>query len=241
MCNGPLLDAIASEAINSIREFSPQELANLAWACAALGFCDLPLISAISSEAMPTLSSFMPQDLSCIAWSFSSSGILDAPLLSAIASAARTRLNDFDAQSLGNIAWAFDVLLDRAHLNGYLAAACKRYCTIATPTPETSGMSWVEFQSIMSDYEGEDAQMILRRFNEEVGQPVMELLRDIASSQHAEHNVAMDAIAEYAPKHMLPHLGLPFTRDALQSLGVVFSNSKPSEAIRAECWRAGMS
>lgn len=200
----------------------------------------MPLISAMSAEAILALSTFMPQDLSCIAWSFSSSGVHDAPLLSAIASAARARLNDFDAQSLGNIAWAFDVLLNRSQLQGYLAAASQRYCQIAKSTPATTGMSWVEFQSLMADQEGEVAKMILERFSEEVGKPVMSLLRDVASAQQQEHHVAMTAIAEYAPKHMLPHLGLPFTRDALKSLGVASSHDRPSEAIREECWRTGM-
>ena len=66
----PLLDAIALEAAPRLHAFKPQELANLAWAFAALGHAAPALLDAIALEAAPRLAGFSPQGLVNLAWAY---------------------------------------------------------------------------------------------------------------------------------------------------------------------------
>lgn len=67
---------------------SGQDLANVAWALAALGLQNIPLLSAISSSAQPRMSALEPQNLANTAWAFATRQVKDKPLLNAIAEAA---------------------------------------------------------------------------------------------------------------------------------------------------------
>jgi len=50
--DGPLLHALAAEAIRILPQFNPQDLGNTAWAFATLGVRDEPLMEAISGESI---------------------------------------------------------------------------------------------------------------------------------------------------------------------------------------------
>uniref|UniRef100_A0A7S2ALU4 Uncharacterized protein n=1 Tax=Alexandrium andersonii TaxID=327968 RepID=A0A7S2ALU4_9DINO len=133
----------------------------------------------------------------------------------------------------------------------YLESAFRSFLEVATPTPGTSGMSWVELGGeAMARPSVPGAAELQRRFHKEVGQPALALLSSLASPDDREaplrsHGAAMEAFTLYAPKHMVPHLGLPFTRRALANLGVAVQSSGsagnefPSAGIREECWMVG--
>lgn len=48
----------------------------------------------------------------------------------------------------------------------------------------------------------------------------------------------MGRLAAYAPTHMLPHLGLRFTKKALTAMGVNVSTVETG-VLQKECWMAG--
>merc|ERR1712224_408027 len=101
-------------------------------------------------------------------------------------------------------------------------------------------MSWVELHCIPAAWEEpHTGALLLEGFEREVGRPAVALLTAVASTQGGEpHSSAMNRLATYAPTHMLPHLGMPFTRQVLQLMG---ANIAPvcSAELREECWFAG--
>lgn len=53
--HGPLLEAIAAEALSKMTEFDMQGLANTAWAFASLQLLHMPLLDSISAAARTRL------------------------------------------------------------------------------------------------------------------------------------------------------------------------------------------
>jgi len=94
-----------------VREFSMQQLSNLAWSCAQLGIVDEPLFQAISAAAIPKLA--MPQALECalspvmllaLVQSLASVEALSEAALDAAATALDTVASALDgAQSRGGV------------------------------------------------------------------------------------------------------------------------------------------
>mmetsp|Transcript_113962 Transcript_113962/g.243043 ORF Transcript_113962/g.243043 Transcript_113962/m.243043 type:complete len:152 (+) Transcript_113962:290-745(+) len=150
------------------------------------------------------------------------------------------------------MAWALDVLREDTLLDRYLPVAIEHFCQVAVHTPQTSGMSWVEIASVTSAHPATPgAGKLAQRFQAEVGGPAFTLLSSLASPRGGTsdlgtcggHGVAMSALSSYAPRHMVPHLGLPFTRVALGALGVGLWRTgaeSPSATLREECWRVGV-
>jgi len=65
-----------------IAHFKPQELANTAWAFAALQVCNLPLLESIASAAnrpMRERRDFKPPELSTMVWAFATLPYIHAP------------------------------------------------------------------------------------------------------------------------------------------------------------------
>ena len=106
---GALFAAVAEAAVRGgLREFKPQELANMAWAFAKAGHKAPPLLDAIATEAVRSdLRNFKPQELTNTVWAFATAGQEAPALLSAIALEAAPRLFEFNPQNLANTAWAF--------------------------------------------------------------------------------------------------------------------------------------
>merc|ERR1740124_462367 len=103
-----LLDVIAKEAVNRLREFKPQNLANTVWAYATAGHTVPALFDAIAKEAVNRLHEFTPQNLSNTVWAFATVGHAAPVLLDAIAKEATRRgLHEFTPQNLSNTAWGF--------------------------------------------------------------------------------------------------------------------------------------
>jgi hypothetical protein len=71
-------------------------LANIAWACAKLGYVYKPLFEAIASASLNRLSNFVPQDFANISWSFAKLGYLNTPLMKALAAAALLKIREFN-------------------------------------------------------------------------------------------------------------------------------------------------
>lgn len=88
----PFLDALSAQALRILRQWSPSDIAQTAWAVAAL-CVDVrrPLLDAISASARATLRadmSFEAQHLNNLAWSFAVWRLTDPPLRNALAAAA---------------------------------------------------------------------------------------------------------------------------------------------------------
>jgi len=62
--------------MESMSEFTNQNLAMTAWSLATLEVCDCPLLSSIAAEAIPRIGDFDPQHLSIIAWAYALLGFI---------------------------------------------------------------------------------------------------------------------------------------------------------------------
>ena len=60
-----------------MRDFSPQDLANTAWAFATSGQRDEALLVALAKAARGVLGGFNPQNLANTAWAFATAGRKD--------------------------------------------------------------------------------------------------------------------------------------------------------------------
>ena len=111
LCDPALLDAIAEEALQrGLRDFKPQNLANMVWAYATAGHAAPALLVAVATEAVNRLHEYTPQNLSNTAWAYATAGHAAPALLDAIAEeAARRGLREFNRQDLANTAWAYAV------------------------------------------------------------------------------------------------------------------------------------
>mmetsp|Transcript_58519 Transcript_58519/g.189604 ORF Transcript_58519/g.189604 Transcript_58519/m.189604 type:complete len:83 (+) Transcript_58519:607-855(+) len=67
VCHEPLLESIAAASVPMISQFTPQNLANTAWAFDILEVCDAPLMHAISAQALRSISEFGAQPLANLA------------------------------------------------------------------------------------------------------------------------------------------------------------------------------
>ena len=84
------------------REFTAQNLANVAWAFAAADMPDQLLFVALPRLAKHRLSNISAQNIANMLWAFATIDRSDALLFASLASAAKERLWEFGAQSLVN-------------------------------------------------------------------------------------------------------------------------------------------
>eukprot|EP00444_Apocalathium_aciculiferum_P051953 CAMPEP_0183512984 /NCGR_PEP_ID=MMETSP0371-20130417/11909_1 /TAXON_ID=268820 /ORGANISM="Peridinium aciculiferum, Strain PAER-2" /LENGTH=216 /DNA_ID=CAMNT_0025710147 /DNA_START=219 /DNA_END=865 /DNA_ORIENTATION=- len=101
----PLLHAIASAAIHSIRAWDAQNLANIAWAVAKCSVLHAPLLAAISAQAMRTIGEFKALELPITLWAFATMAVKDLPLFDAISAAAMPLREQFEMLDVSNMAW----------------------------------------------------------------------------------------------------------------------------------------
>jgi RAP domain len=102
-----LLTVLAETAEFYITEFSPQGLANVAWAFAKLNHKAPFLFKAIADRGRVVIYHFKAQELSTISWAFAKQKHNAPPLFYAIAKAAPALMSDFSPQEVSNISWAF--------------------------------------------------------------------------------------------------------------------------------------
>eukprot|EP00929_Paragymnodinium_shiwhaense_P057885 TRINITY_DN28991_c0_g2_i5.p1 TRINITY_DN28991_c0_g2~~TRINITY_DN28991_c0_g2_i5.p1 ORF type:complete len:660 (-),score=155.85 TRINITY_DN28991_c0_g2_i5:61-2040(-) len=92
-------------------DFSPQSVANLAWAQGTTGVVDAELLRLLAATAAAAPERFKPQEVSNLAWAFARAALPAEPtqrrLFAALAVEARERLPALSIQHLSNIAWAF--------------------------------------------------------------------------------------------------------------------------------------
>uniref|UniRef100_A0A7S4QMP1 RNA-editing substrate-binding complex 6 protein domain-containing protein n=2 Tax=Alexandrium monilatum TaxID=311494 RepID=A0A7S4QMP1_9DINO len=105
------MDALSSEAIAIITEFTPQGISNTSWAFAKLAFEAWPLIHSLAAESLARKSEFAVQNLASIAWSFASINLKHQPFMESLASAAR-RISDasgvqgFGGPNIQSLLWS---------------------------------------------------------------------------------------------------------------------------------------
>lgn len=109
---GHFFEIVARVSIESIDEFNPQELGNVAWSFATARESSDPLLDAIARAAKSKLPRFIPQNLANIVWAFATAGrgapsSLDIDFFQAVARESIRRLSEFKSQELANTAWAF--------------------------------------------------------------------------------------------------------------------------------------
>ena len=75
-----LFKEMAREAERRVSEFNAQELANTAWAFAAVNLLDKKLFRTLVREAGRRVSEFNAQDLTNMAWAFASVNLFDERL-----------------------------------------------------------------------------------------------------------------------------------------------------------------
>ena len=63
-----LFEALVMTAVEHIDDFSPQGLANIAWAFGTVGQKNEPLFAAVAAAAQRRMADLNPQDLANIAW-----------------------------------------------------------------------------------------------------------------------------------------------------------------------------
>eukprot|EP00747_Dinoflagellata_sp_TGD_P043362 gnl/TRDRNA2_/TRDRNA2_142653_c0_seq1.p1 gnl/TRDRNA2_/TRDRNA2_142653_c0~~gnl/TRDRNA2_/TRDRNA2_142653_c0_seq1.p1 ORF type:complete len:188 (-),score=33.15 gnl/TRDRNA2_/TRDRNA2_142653_c0_seq1:72-635(-) len=116
---------LARTAERRVDEFTPQELANMAWAFATVGGPNSAAPSDARSDAIPgpvawqslfrilartaerQIYDFKPQELVKIAWAFAHAGHPNKPLFAAVARGTEYDLDELSAQALTRLAWAF--------------------------------------------------------------------------------------------------------------------------------------
>jgi len=104
-------------------------------------------------------------------------------------------------------------------------------------------MAWVDFTNIAVTRRCAGSARLASEFEREVMQPVDGMLLSVASPS-CPHGPSMGALQQHAPYHMLPHLGLPYTRYTLRDLGVNVPAERtpefPSLGICTDCWQVGV-
>lgn len=102
----PLWSEIVSASLEQIQDFTPRELATLAWSLARARQQPHELFDAIAVESSSRMSGFSPQGLATLAWGFATSGCASPTLSDAIEATATSRVADFNEQELANVAWS---------------------------------------------------------------------------------------------------------------------------------------
>lgn len=136
------MDSLSAAAITKLSEFGQQQLANLAWAFATLGYTHPKIMDALATDVIRKISEFKPQGLANTAWAYSRLGMRNKELMEAIAAESIRKMSDFDPQNLSNIAWAY-AKLGMTHEPLLDAISAEVISKLSELTPrECSGLSW---------------------------------------------------------------------------------------------------
>jgi hypothetical protein len=90
-----------------VRGLTTQELSNLAWASAKLGYQNEELLKAVAKEATHKVGNFALGELSNLIWAFAQASFIDEKLFKAVAQEALPRLSEFSPQQQYNLLWGF--------------------------------------------------------------------------------------------------------------------------------------
>jgi hypothetical protein len=116
------IDDLVKKALAQTQDFSPQEIADMAWALAKLRFCHKELLLALAQEAIKKNADLAPQDIAHTVWAFATLGIKNEKLFSVLSHAAIEKMAGFNSQNIANCAWAFAILgIRNTHLFDLLA------------------------------------------------------------------------------------------------------------------------
>lgn len=102
-------EVLSSLALQRLREFPAQELANTLWAFAAVLVFDVPqvdVMEALTPRLATVPSIFRPTELSSTLWACAVLEVSDRPLWKELSAAAREATSEFTAQGLSNTVWA---------------------------------------------------------------------------------------------------------------------------------------
>eukprot|EP00747_Dinoflagellata_sp_TGD_P051099 gnl/TRDRNA2_/TRDRNA2_147154_c0_seq2.p2 gnl/TRDRNA2_/TRDRNA2_147154_c0~~gnl/TRDRNA2_/TRDRNA2_147154_c0_seq2.p2 ORF type:complete len:126 (+),score=23.64 gnl/TRDRNA2_/TRDRNA2_147154_c0_seq2:449-826(+) len=112
MLDEKLFEVLAQAARLRVSQLTAQELANVVWAFATLGFSDEKMLAAVAREVQRRSCSgvFSTQNIANTAWSFATLSQLDQRLFAALATTARLVVDEFTAQGVANTVWAFAML-----------------------------------------------------------------------------------------------------------------------------------
>lgn len=105
--SGKAWQLLAARAGERVEQFTPQELANIAWAFTKAGVPAPGLFDAVAKAAAPKADKLKPHDVSMLAWAFASASVPAPVLFAALARTAEGRLADFQQHALSNTAWSF--------------------------------------------------------------------------------------------------------------------------------------
>ena len=94
-------------ACRIVRGLTTQELSNMAWASAKLGYQNEELLKAVSKEATHKVGGFALNELSNLIWAFAQASYIDEKLFKAVAQEALPRLSEFSPQQQYNLLWGF--------------------------------------------------------------------------------------------------------------------------------------
>lgn len=111
--DGSIFEAIAEAAHGRLQQFDSQNVANLAWACAAIALRKEKLLEALATHARQLVAEGACEALSIanLLWAYASLAFVDLPLLTTLSGAAVQQGWEFSPPSLSNTAWALAVLL----------------------------------------------------------------------------------------------------------------------------------
>ena len=121
-----------------------QNISNLAWAYATVGFRADALFTALADAAVGRdLHGFLPQNLSNMVWAFAMAGVFAANLFNAVAAVLRSGLPGFKPQELSNLVWAYATAGVQAdELYAAVAEAALRQGLQDFKPQEASNLAW---------------------------------------------------------------------------------------------------
>ena len=103
----PRLERLIETCAWRIREFTPQQIANIAWGSAKTGFTDHRFFEAVAAEAARRITEFDSQAMANTAWAYATASVTAEPLFKAIAVEVPRRIGEFNAQEMANTIWTF--------------------------------------------------------------------------------------------------------------------------------------
>ncbi|XXQ37185.1 RAP domain-containing protein [Plasmodiophora brassicae] len=102
-----LLNALGKHALTIMTLFDAEDVANTAWAFAALSIKNHDLFNALANRALSIMTEFKAHGVASTAWAFATLSIENRDLFSALADRALATMRHFRAQGVANTAWAF--------------------------------------------------------------------------------------------------------------------------------------
>jgi len=106
-----LMQAFATAARTNLREFSPGDVASLAWSIAQMGLEDKPLMDAISSQVSARIGSFSLHELTSLASAYATMVLQDTAILHSVAAVLVENMSKMTTQDVSKVSWSCSKLL----------------------------------------------------------------------------------------------------------------------------------